>query len=174
MNVETSQYAAKSENEQEERLVNFRLSSAIMGTMLLLLGLAMVLVIFARIFHYVREPRDINGYVDKWEAVVRGKLTVLTSSAEREAQNQQQQQPEHDFTNNRQPREREISIARPMAEVISLSSRPFAIIILLFLVGILVRIAIVIMDAGAKLMSLVVSEQGLLKKLVEQLRKSKE
>lgn len=164
---------------QAERFGSFRLAGASLGTLLLIVGLALVIAIFFEVYRFIRDPKELKGYIDRWEVVVRGNIPVFGEAKEDAAA----PEPESDDPDARQmhlggrgaqpqqPATQDVSIARPMMEMMALSARPLAIVVLLFLAGILVKIATVIVDVGARLMHLTVSEQGLLKRLIEEIRR---
>lgn len=162
--------ADSSDYEQSERLVHFRLGAAWMGGMLVVCGVALLLGIFFTVWQFVREPRELKSYVDHWEEVAKGNQNVAQTTLERRGPSDQNGGANDAV--EQQDRSEQL-LARTAAQVMAFSSRPLAIGILLFLAALLVRIAVAVAEAGTRLMGLSVSEQGLLKRLVEEIRRQK-
>lgn len=144
-----------------------RLFGALIGLVLVGVGAWFAITLFLALGKAVTDPASIHNTLDKWEAVVRGRLPDMLQTGE-----PAEQAPKAD--NVPQPSvARETMTPRDLAEYIAVSSRPVAILFLIALLGLLIRIAVSLADAGARLIGLASNEAAILKRLLTELRRNR-
>lgn len=150
----------------EAPLRTMRLFGAFAGVLLVGVGGWFAVTLFLTLGKAVQDPASIHGTLDKWEAVVRGRLPDMLQTGEPAASTSDTAEPAapHSVA-------REVVTPRDVAEYIVVSSRPVAILFLIAIISLLIRIAVSLIDAGARLIGMAASEAAIMKRILHELRR---
>jgi hypothetical protein len=144
----------------EARLRALRLLGAFLGILLVVAGAGMAVMLFQQILRAVVEPEAFKSKLDKWETVVRGNVPMAEQYIEKD-------KPDV-ASDDEAPKNRQVSLAKSVAEVLVVVARPSAAVFLLLVVALLVSLATAIIDAGGRLIALAVNEQALMRKMLRE------
>ncbi|MCX7719058.1 MAG: hypothetical protein N2111_11755 [Candidatus Sumerlaeaceae bacterium] len=155
-------------SESDGVMRGLRLFGAFIGLILVSVGTWFAVTLFLALGKAVSEPASIHDRLDKWEAVVRGRLPDMLHSGEPASLAQQQAEGDPPPS-----AARETITPRDLAEYIAVSSRPVAILFLIAVIGLLIRIAVSLIDAGARLLGLASHEAAIMKRILAELRRQR-
>lgn len=148
-----------------------------MGLVIIAFGVAVAGYLVLRISEVIIDPRGFETQVDRWEFVVRGRVsdalpdayetperTLLSgqmpaATAEPDLQTTAPQNPSGDVE----------KMAEFVGRVASKSARPAALFFLVILITIVVRIIIAIIHAGIRLVYITAGEKEYMKRIIEEL-----
>jgi hypothetical protein len=145
-----------------------RLVGALAGLAMVAIGAWFAIMLFLHLVTAVRDPSVIHQTLDQWETVVRGRLPDMLQPGETADGTVATSDPDAPPRSAAQ----EFITPRDMAEYILVSARPVAILCLLAVVSLLIRIAVSLIDAGARLLGLAGNEAAVLKRILNELRRS--
>ena len=144
----------------EARLRTLRFAGALLGIAIVIGGAYMVMLLFTHVLKAALDPGQFKGTLDKWEVVIRGNAGQADQYLEKD-------KPDV-ASDDERPKNREMTLARSVSEVLVVISRPTAMVFLLLVVALLVGLATSVIEAGAKLISLAVNEQAILRKVLRE------
>lgn len=136
----------------------FRLAAAVIGLLMIVAGAWFGCLIAYEIYRVLHEPKSFAVTLDKWELLVRGRMTVKTA----EGANSRSPAP-----TNAGP---EDPVTRHVEEFISVAARPLGAFFIILLVMVLIRVAVLLVDAGGRLVWLVVGEREVMKSILRELK----
>lgn len=133
----------------------------------------LALYLFFRIGDLVMDPRGFREQVDRWEYVVRGRSADLMADFSEPGATQQRSEPQTAPATPINPDDKAEEASRFIERAFSRGARPIALLILIVLVSLLVRVLILLIDVGARLIHLSVGDKEFMKKLLRELAKRK-
>lgn len=165
---------ADSSASDSDGTAGMRVVGAILGVALVIIGTTFSLYMFFRIGEAVMDPRGFREQVDRWEFVVRGRTTDAVGDAREPAA---LTSDNTGAAGNLLPpdtlEDRAEEAARFIERTFSRSARPIALFVMVVLVSMMVRILILLIDAGARLIHLAAGEKEFMKRLLREIAKKK-
>ncbi len=155
----------------EDPTSGFRVFAASIGIVLVMAGAGLAGYLFYNVIKVMADPRSFSTQVDRWEFVVRGQANDLSPGAlelpDRQKQAEAGGAAESDpsIAAEAAPSEAE-KIAHFAGRMGSKAARPGALLMIVILLTLLVRIAIALIDSGARLVHLAAGEKEFMKRLL--------
>lgn len=146
--------------------------AAWMGLVIIAFGVTTAGYLFWKIGNVLLDPRAFETQVDRWEFVVRGRTSdalpdIYEIPDRRPVGNPDQ--PVTDPANPANQQDHVEQVAQLTGRIASKSARPAALILILLVLGLMVRIAVAIINAGIRLAYLTAGEKDYLKRIVDEL-----
>lgn len=167
----------------------FRIMAASIGLVLIGVGIFLCITLFYQIYRVLMDPRPLVEQVNRWEFVIRGRMNDVPvrpvepgeaaklkkdPAVSRTGEDSAEPDPLTPGQSPNRPRNEAEIAGQVAARLGSVSARPTALLLMFILLGILVRIAIGVLEAGGKLVNLAAGEKEFMQRLlVEITRRNK-
>lgn len=166
----------------------FRIMAASMGLVLIVIGAMMCATLFYQIYRALMDPRPLVEQVNRWEFVIRGRMNdvpvrpvekgeaakLRTGSKPANAADNEEPEADPLTAAHSGSAPRDVEIAAQFAKRLgSVSARPVALLLMFILLGILVRVAVGLLDAGGRLVNLAAGEKEFMQRLLFEITRRK-
>lgn len=160
----------------------FQMIAASLGLVLIGVGVLLAIMLFLQVYRVLMDPRPLTDPLNRWEFVMRGRTNDIPvrpveqpdlAAADAAAQASDPEADPNDFsvTDGRRPQNEAEAFAEAVGRMGSKAARPLGLLVMLLLLGILVRVALGLIEIGGRLVSLVTGERQMLQRLVQELQR---